>query len=67
MHYPPFNSYENLELNFIKTMEKYNVKTCIYGHIHGEASKDAIQGEINGINYIMASSDYTNFDLIKIA
>ena len=66
MHYPPFNNYEKLELNFIKTMKKYNVKTCIYGHIHGEASKDAIQGEIDGINYIMASSDYTNFDLIKI-
>ncbi len=66
MHYPPFNNYEKLELNFIKTMKKYNVKTCIYGHIHGEAGKDAIQGKIDGINYIMASSDYTNFDLIKI-
>ena len=66
MHYPPFNKYEELELNLIKTMKKYNVKTCIYGHIHGEAGKDALQGEINGINYIMASSDQTNFDLIKI-
>lgn len=66
MHYPPFNRYEKLEFNFIKTMKKYNVKTCIYGHIHGESGKDAIQGEIDGINYIMASSDQINFDLIKI-
>lgn len=66
MHYPPFNSFEQDELNFIKTMKSYNVKTCIYGHIHGEAGKDAKQGEIDGIKYIMASSDQTNFDLIKL-
>lgn len=66
MHYPPFNQYERDELNFIKTMQKFNVKTCIYGHIHGEAKKEAIQGKINGIEYIMASSDQTNFDLIHI-
>lgn len=66
MHYPPFNRYEKTELNFIKTMKKYNVKTCIYGHIHGEATKEAKQGKIDGIQFIMASSDYTNFDLIKI-
>lgn len=66
MHYPPFNRYEKLELNLVKTMKKYNVKTCIYGHIHGEAGKDAVQGEIDGIKYIMASSDQTNFDLIRI-
>ena len=66
MHYPPFNKYEKLELNFIKTMKKYNVKTCIYGHIHGEATKEAIEGNIEGIKYILASSDYTNIDSIKI-
>ena len=66
MHYPPFNKYEKLELNFIKTMKQYNVKTCIYGHKHGEATKEAKQGKIDGIQFIMASSDYTNFDLIKI-
>lgn len=66
MHYPPFNNYEKLELNFIKTMKKYNVVKCIYGHIHGEAQKEAIQGIIDGIEFKMLSSDYTNFDLVKI-
>jgi len=66
MHYPPFNKFEELELNLIRTMKKYNVKTCIYGHIHGEAGKEAVQGNIEGINFIMASSDQINFDLIKI-
>ena len=67
MHYPPFNRYEKLELNLIKTMKKYNVTKCIYGHIHGDAHKDAVQGIIDGIEFKMISSDYTDFDLVQIS
>ena len=67
MHYPPFNSFEELELNFIKTMKKYNVTTCIYGHLHGEMShKEAKEGIIQGIDFKMVSSDYTKFDLVEL-
>ena len=67
MHYPPFNSFEELELNFIKTMKKYNVTTCIYGHLHGEMShKEAKEGVIQGIDFKMVSSDYTKFDLVEL-
>ncbi len=66
MHYPPFNGYTKEELNLVKTMKKYNAKICIYGHVHGEVGKDAKQGMIEGIRFIMASSDQTNFDLIEI-
>ena len=63
----PFVTAEKLELNFIKTMKKYNVTKCVYGHIHGEnAQKEAIQGKVDGIEFKMLSSDYTKFDLIKI-
>ena len=67
MHYPPFYK-ENVteEYNFIKTMEKYNVKKCIYGHLHAESHREAVEGEINGIEYRLVSSDYLKFDLIKI-
>lgn len=46
MHYPPTNKslLENSE--FIKLMKKYNIKKCIYGHLHGEALKEAIEGDI---------------------
>ena len=66
MHYPPFNSYDETEFNFIKTMKEFNVKKCIYGHIHGESQKEAKQGIIDGIDIKMVSSDYLNFDLLKI-
>ncbi len=67
MHYPPTN--ENLMQNseFIRIMRKYNVKKCIYGHLHGEAHKEAIEGEIKGIDFKLVSCDYTNFKLIKMS
>lgn len=67
MHYPPFNKYEEKEMNFIQTMKKYKVTTCIYGHLHGEmAHKEAKQGIIEEMNFTLTSSDYTKFDLVKI-
>ena len=67
MHYPPITGFEKSELNFINTMKKYNVKTCIYGHIHGkDAQNEAITGEYRGINFKLVSSDFTDFKLIKI-
>ena len=45
MHYPPTNKelLENSE--FIKIMQKYGVKKCIYGHLHGEALADVVEGK----------------------
>lgn len=67
LHYPPFYK-EPVpeEIDFIKTMEKYNVTKCYYAHLHTESHKDAIEGINNGIEYKLISSDYLNFDLYKI-
>jgi len=59
-HFPPFRQ-EIKEL-----FKKYNVKKCIYGHLHGESQKYAITGEIEGIEFILASADYLEFGLLKI-
>lgn len=67
IHYPPF--YKEAvpeEIDFIKTMHDYNIKRCYYGHLHSESHKDAIEGNIDGIDYKLISSDYLNFELIKI-
>lgn len=67
MHYPPFNKYEEKDMSFIQTMKKYNVTTCVYGHLHGEnAHKEAKQGIIEGIDFKLVSCDYTNFNLVNI-
>lgn len=69
MHYPPIASKELLGsnyLDFYKTMRKHNVKDCYYGHLHGNSHKDAIEGEVGGINFHLISSDYLGFKLVKI-
>lgn len=65
MHYPPLNKL-NRSTEFTQILEKYNVKKCIYGHLHGKAQEEMLVGHINNVEYIMASCDYTGFDVIKI-
>lgn len=67
IHYPPF--YKEVvpeEIDFIKTLNKFNIKKCYYAHLHGESHREAIEGNINGIEFKLVSSDYLNFDLIEI-
>ena len=54
------------EIDFIDTMKSYNIKKCYYAHLHGESHKDAIEKNIDGIDYKLVSSDYLKFDLLKI-
>lgn len=71
MHYPPVlatymkNEY-TYNSEFLDVMKKYNVKRCYYGHLHGTSHKDAIEGNVEGINLKLISGDYLNFKLEKI-
>lgn len=59
-HFPPFYK------EFKDALKEIGAKTCIYGHLHGNGHYMVRQGEIDGIEYVMASGDYTDFKLIKI-
>lgn len=68
IHYPPFFKEQPPdEFNFIKILKDYGIKKCVYGHLHGESHNEAIEGVVDGIEYKLVSSDYLNFDLIKLA
>ena len=70
MHYPPINKNDvvrNEKNDFLKTMEKYNIHRCYYGHLHGQSHKDAVEGKIDNIQFKLISADYLKFDLIKIS
>ena len=59
-HYPP-SSRAGERNCFVEVMEKYNVKKCFYGHLHGASHINRIP-EINGdIHYYLVSSDYLGF------
>ena len=69
MHYPPITSSalnNKEELRFVQLMKKYNIKKCMYGHLHSYSHKDAIEGEVQGIHFKLVSGDYLDFKLIKI-
>ena len=71
MHYPPLsNSCKKNEYTydskFLDLLKQYHIKTCYYGHLHGNSHKDAIEGNIEGIEFKLISSDYLDFKLYKI-
>ena len=68
IHYPPFyKEAVSEDIDFIKTLNKYNIKKCYYGHLHGDSHKEAIEGLVNGIEYKLISSDFLDFNLIKVS
>lgn len=70
MHYPPVTISEmknNEETEFIKIMQKYNIKRCIYGHLHSTAIQEAVEGNVYGIELKLVSADALDFQLWNIS
>ena len=65
IHYPPINEKKEISA-FTEMFKEYGVEKVIYGHLHGPSSSTAINGEYEGIEYIMTSCDYLNFNPIRI-
>ena len=64
-HYPPiFKEYCSTKI--IEVMNSYGVKSCWYGHIHGQGHRWALTGEHAGIMYHMVSADYLGFIPVKV-
>ncbi len=65
LHYPPFNM--DLSPNeFLDIMVEFNVDICIYGHLHAEGHKFAVEGIVEGIEFHCVSSDYIDFKIKKL-
>lgn len=60
LHYPPIfaNDY-NREI--LDVLFRYDIKTCYYGHLHGNAHRFAVCGEVDGINYQLIAGDFVQF------
>ena len=69
LHYPPIinQNIQNNEMNeFIRILKKYDIKKCYYGHLHGTAIKEAVEGEYFGIAFKLVSADAIQFNLVKV-
>jgi len=49
---------------YIDILRNFEVKTCIFGHLHGKA--DCLDYMRDGIRFICTSCDLINFDAVKI-
>ena len=54
------------EKKIINLLNEYNVKLCLYGHLHGNSHAGAIIGKRDDIEYKLVSADYLGFKLLKI-
>lgn len=65
LHYPPkYMSYVCPEI--LELLNKYNVKRCCYGHIHGAGCKFAFNGMLSGTEFTLVSADHVNFRPVKL-
>lgn len=65
LHYPPiYQGYRCPEI--LALLERYQVKRCCFGHLHGPSTRLAVEGTHNGTEFSLVSADYLNFVPKKI-
>lgn len=66
LHYPPFTKDRKLN-DFHYMLKAYDIKKCVYGHLHGPGLVNVVEGLVDGIEYYCTSSDYLKFKPILIS
>lgn len=65
LHYPPIHTkYRCHEI--IELLEKYEVKKCVYGHLHSNEIKNRICGLVGNVEFILSSGDFIDFQPILL-
>ena len=65
LHYPPrYRGYECPEI--LALLRQYGVRTCCYGHLHGDSHRLAVSGWHDGTEFLLVASDYVNFKPVKL-
>lgn len=65
LHYPPrYKGYACTEI--LQLLEKYGVRRCFYGHLHGGSHKLAMEGLWDGVDFKLCAADYIGFLPYKV-
>ncbi len=65
LHYPPkYKGYECKEI--LQLLEKYDVRRCFYGHLHGPSHALAMEGVWDGIDFKLVAADKLDFMPYKV-
>lgn len=60
LHYPPVSLVKSCD-PILSVLKKNEINRCYYGHLHGGATKLALNGEKDGVNFRLISADYLEF------
>lgn len=65
LHYPPlYQGYRCQEI--LELLERYEVRLCCYGHLHGGSHRLAVIGRQGDVEYRLVSADYIGFRPVKL-
>ncbi len=65
LHYPPrYKGYECREI--LDMLQKYGVRRCFYGHLHGGSHKLAMEGLWDSVEFRLCAADYIGFRPFKV-
>jgi predicted phosphohydrolase len=65
LHYPPrYKGYQCREI--LELMERYEVRRCFYGHLHGPSHGLAMEGQWDGVEFRLVSADRLNFKPFEV-
>ena len=65
LHYPPrYKGYECKEI--LRLLEKYDVRRCFYGHLHGPSHALAMEGIWDSVDFRLVAADKLDFKPYKI-
>lgn len=65
LHYPPrYKGYECREI--LELLQKYEVRRCYYGHLHGGSHALAMEGLWDGVEFRLAAADYIGFKPLTV-
>lgn len=65
LHYPPITQgYRCMEI--LTMLDRYRVRQCYYGHLHGSSIRRRFEGRRADTDYFLISADHLGFQLKKI-
>ena len=65
LHYPPrYKGYECPEI--LALLEKYGVRRCFYGHLHGGSHKLAMERLWDNVDFRLCAADYLGFRPFRV-
>ncbi len=64
-HFPPINT-DLAETGFSKILKENGINLCLYGHLHNAIRQNIVEGEHDGIKYMLVSCDYRGFMPTKL-